>query len=217
VMHVDSVHIRNVYVNRTVIVRNESHVAFNGGEGGVRARPNREEESYAREPHRGALAEQNRHEHAASQNRALFASANHGRPAIAATARPGEFHGHNVVAARSAGAPYRAPQVSPREARASGNGRPAANNMHAAANRPSAPPSRNNSFRPANTPRAENSRPQNYSRPQPMQARAQSQPHSQPAPARMQSQPHSQPEQRGGNPAPNREKSAPRPENHGKR
>src|SRR5271154_885749 len=39
VMHVDTVHITNVYVNRTVIVNNESHVAFNGGEGGVAARP----------------------------------------------------------------------------------------------------------------------------------------------------------------------------------
>jgi hypothetical protein len=239
VMHVDSVHIRNVYVNRTVIVRNGSHVAFNGGEGGIHARPNREEESYAREPHRAVLAEQVRHEHAASHNRALFASANHGRPAVAATGRPGEFRGHNVVAARSAGAPYRAPQVSPREARASSGGRPAANNMHAA-NRPAAPPSRNNSFRPMSESRPTNVHPQNQPRPQSQQrpqgqshaenqphpqsqsrpqhaeARAQGQPHSQPAPARMQSQPHSQPEPRGGNPAPNREKSAPRPENHGK-
>ena len=41
VMHVDTVHITNVYVNRTVIVNNESHVAFNGGEGGVAAPRNR--------------------------------------------------------------------------------------------------------------------------------------------------------------------------------
>src|ERR1700758_1561460 len=45
VMHVDSVHIRNVYVNRTVIVHNDSHVAFNGGEGGLHARPSHEEEA----------------------------------------------------------------------------------------------------------------------------------------------------------------------------
>ena len=38
VMHVDTVHITNVYVNRTVIVNNESHVAFNGGEGGLTVR-----------------------------------------------------------------------------------------------------------------------------------------------------------------------------------
>jgi hypothetical protein len=43
---------------------------------------------------------QTQHEHAASTNRALLASENHGRPAIAATAKPGEFAGHGVVAAR---------------------------------------------------------------------------------------------------------------------
>src|ERR1700723_271486 len=51
VMHVDTVHITNVYVNKTVIVNNESHVAFNGGEGGVAARPTAQEEEYSREKH----------------------------------------------------------------------------------------------------------------------------------------------------------------------
>src|SRR5712671_5622964 len=134
VMHVDTVHVRNVYVNRTVVVRNESHVSFNG-EGGVRARPSREEESYRREPHRAALAEQTRHEHAASRNRELFASANHGRPAVAATGRPGEFKGHSAVAAKSAGAPYHAPRVSPKEARAAAGEakHPASEAKHASA------------------------------------------------------------------------------------
>jgi hypothetical protein len=116
VMNVDSVHITNVY-NRTVVV-NESHVAFNGGEGGIAARPTAEEEAAGREPHQAALASQTEHEHAASQNRAMFASENHGAPAVAATGRPGDFSGHNVVAAKSAGGEYHAPAVSPREARA---------------------------------------------------------------------------------------------------
>jgi hypothetical protein len=119
VMHVDTVHITNVYVNRTVIVNNESHVAFNGGEGGVAARPTPQELAYAREPHTAPLAAQMQQEHAAHQDRANFASVNHGAPAVAATARPGEFSGRGVVAARSAGAPYHAPAMSPREARAS--------------------------------------------------------------------------------------------------
>jgi len=186
VMHVDSVHVKNVYVNRTVIVRNESHVGFNGGRGGVEARPSREEESYAREPHRAALAEQSRHEHAASQNRALFASANHGRPAVAATARPGEFKGHNVVAAKSAGAPYHAPRVSPKEART-----PASeSNRHASASLKPA----NHPIKESNSPRAVNtahasaphteSRAQNNARPAPAprtESRAQN--NSRPAPA----------------------------------
>src|SRR5208282_4336501 len=90
VMNVNN--IRNVY-SRTVVVNN-THVAFNGP-GGVEARPTAEEERYAHESHTEALAAQREHEHAASQNRQLFASENHGRPAITATARPGEFSGRN--------------------------------------------------------------------------------------------------------------------------
>jgi hypothetical protein len=140
VMHVDTVHITNVYVNRTVIVNNESHVAFNGGEGGVAARPTAEEEAAAREPHQAALAAQTEHEHAASQNRAMFASENHGAPAVAATARPGEFSGHGVVEAK-AGAEYHAPAVSPREARVAPEARGEEN-------------ARSNESRPQNNPKA---------------------------------------------------------------
>lgn len=157
VTRVDNVHITNVYVNRTVIVHNESHVAFNGGEGGVRARATASEESAAREPHREPLAEQRQHEHAASQNRTLFASQNHGRPAVAATGRPGQFSGHGVVAAKAAGAAYHAPAISPRKARASA---PAANHSSAsasvhsnAASRPFTPPNKGNT---SNSNRTEN-------------------------------------------------------------
>lgn len=120
VMNVDVTHITNVY-NRTVVVNNV-HTAFNGP-GGIVARPTPQEEAYGREQHTAALASQTEHEHAASQNRALFASENHGRPAIAATGRPGEFSGRGVVAAREAGGEYHAAKMSPSEARASGGER----------------------------------------------------------------------------------------------
>lgn len=114
VMNVNVINVRNVY-NRTVIVNN-THVAFNGP-GGIEARPTPQEEAYGREQHSAALGAQTEHEHAASQNRQLFASENHGRPAIAATARPGEFSGRNVARASAAGEPYREPKMSPQEAR----------------------------------------------------------------------------------------------------
>ena len=154
VMHVDTVHITNVYVNRTVIVNNNTHVAFNGGQGGVSARPSPQQEAYAHETHRPPVAAQTQQEHAASQNRALFASTNHGRPAVAATARPGEFSGRGVVAAKAAGGAYHAPAMSPKEARApapagnrAGENRPAENRpagshpaeSHAAENHGSSP------------------------------------------------------------------------------
>ena len=132
-LNVNVINVRNVY-NRTVIVNN-THVAFNGP-GGIEARPTPQEEAYWREPHAAALAAQTEHEHAASQNRQLFASENHGRPAIAETARPGEFSGRNVARASAAGEPYREPKMSPQEAR----GTPA---DHRAGNRGFNEPARN--------------------------------------------------------------------------
>jgi hypothetical protein len=114
VMNVDTVRVTNVY-RRTVVV-NENHVACNGGEGGIAARPTVEEEPWSREPHSAALSSQGENEHAASQNPALLASENHGRPEVAATARPGELSGHDVVKAHAAGADSHDPAISPREA-----------------------------------------------------------------------------------------------------
>jgi hypothetical protein len=94
VMNVD-VNVRNVY-SRTVVVNNV-HTSFNGP-GGIVARPTPQEEAYGHEQHVAALSTQVEHERAASQNRALFASENHGRPAMAATSRPGDFSGHGDVA-----------------------------------------------------------------------------------------------------------------------
>ncbi len=102
--------------NRSVAL-NSTTTSFNGGEGGIRATPTAAEDAAAHEPHTAALAEQSQHEQAASQNRGNFASENHGNPAVAATARPGDFSSRSAVSARSAGGEYHAPAMSPREAR----------------------------------------------------------------------------------------------------
>ncbi len=115
VVNVNVVNVTNVY-SRTVVVNNTRNVSFNGP-GGIEARPTREEEAYEREPHTAALSTQMEHEHAASQNRQLFASENHGRPGIAATGRPGEFNGPHVQRASAAGESYHEPKMSPQEAR----------------------------------------------------------------------------------------------------
>jgi hypothetical protein len=115
VTNVRVTNVTNVY-NRTVIVNNRRNVSFNG-RGGIEARPTPQEERFSREPHNVALAAQTQHEHAARQDRQLFASQNHGRPPVAATARPGEFNGPHVQRARAAGEPYRAPKITPQEAR----------------------------------------------------------------------------------------------------
>jgi hypothetical protein len=97
--------IHNTYT-KTVINNNTTinRTSYNGGAGGINARPTADEEAAAHEHHIEATSAQVQHEHTASTNRAMLASENHGRPAIAATSRPGEFSGHGVVGARDAGA-----------------------------------------------------------------------------------------------------------------
>jgi hypothetical protein len=58
------------------------------------------EEEAAREQHVAAIPAQVQQERMAGANKELLASENHGRPAIAATAKPGEFTGKGVMAAR---------------------------------------------------------------------------------------------------------------------
>lgn len=161
VTNVSVTNVTNVY-NRTVVVNNTTvnNVSYNGGTGGIAARPSAQEEAYARAPHTVPLAAQTQHEHAASQNRQNFASVNQGRPAIAATARPGDFSSRSVVAARAAGAQYHPPAMAPREARVAspGGNHPAAANTNrtpAAAN--TNRPSSNEGFRPFTPPAKSNS------------------------------------------------------------
>ncbi len=89
----------NVY-QKNVYVQN-SHVSFNGGRGGINARPTAEQERFAQEHHTERTAEQEQHESAARSDRSQFASVNHGHPAVVATARPGEFQGAGVVHAKA--------------------------------------------------------------------------------------------------------------------
>jgi len=96
-------------INKTTVVNN---VSYNGGPGGITARATAAEEMAAREHHVQPTAMQTQHEHTASQNHALLASVNHGRPAIAATAKPGEFSGRGVTAAHASAASVNRPPSS---------------------------------------------------------------------------------------------------------
>ena len=108
VMNVNVVNVHNVY-NETVINNNVTvnRVSYNGGPGGISARPRPEDEAAARERHLQPLAVQTRHFQTARTNPELRASANHGKPPVAATARPAEFR--SAVPASQAGAPYNPP------------------------------------------------------------------------------------------------------------
>jgi hypothetical protein len=90
--------IHNTY-NTTVINNNVSHTSFNGGAGGIQARPTSQEQTFARERHIGATGLQVQHQQSASSNRALLASVNRGQPSIAASQKPAVFNGQGVTAA----------------------------------------------------------------------------------------------------------------------
>jgi WXXGXW repeat (2 copies) len=103
VTNVNATVIHNTYVNNTVVNRTVvNNVSYNGGTGGTLARPNASEEAAMREHHIEATSLQAHHEEMARNDHSMLASENHGHPGVAATARPGVFHGEGVVAAHSA-------------------------------------------------------------------------------------------------------------------
>lgn len=108
-----NVHVTNVY-EKNITINNNTRVSFNGGKGGIEARPTSAEEAAAREQRIPPTQTQVEHARTASMNGALFQSNNHGRPAIAATQRPAAFSGPGVEHAKEGGSPA---TTAPTEAR----------------------------------------------------------------------------------------------------
>lgn len=80
-----------------------NRVSYNGGAGGLRARPSAGELAAEHDRHIEATSVQRQHEMMAHNERAQFASVNHGRPEVAATRSAGQFHGAGVTRASRAG------------------------------------------------------------------------------------------------------------------
>lgn len=108
VNRIQNVHITNVY-NRTVI--NNTYInrtSYNGGRGGIMARPTPEQMAFAHQRHYAPVAAQQQQMRLARQDPSLRASYNHGMPPIAATPRAGVFHGRDLMAARATPASFAA-------------------------------------------------------------------------------------------------------------
>ena len=105
--------VTNVY-NAPVVVNNVTtinRVSFNGGTGGVVAAPTPQQLSAASEPHIPPTPFQQNHVRAASVQPQQFLNTNQGKPAVAATPRPGAFNAKEAVPAKAAGS--RQPSRSP--------------------------------------------------------------------------------------------------------
>jgi YXWGXW repeat-containing protein len=102
---INNVTVTNVHIYNKTVINNVTvnRVSFNGGQGGIMARPRPEELRADNDRHFEPTRMQFQHENGARGNREFLASVNHGRPAIAATARPGEFRGRDVAPARDMG------------------------------------------------------------------------------------------------------------------
>jgi hypothetical protein len=99
--HIDISINRNVYDERVNHGNANMRVSFNGGRGGIEARANSQQEAAARERHIPAIAAQAQHAQTARANPEMRATANHGRPPVTATSRPGELGQHPAAASNS--------------------------------------------------------------------------------------------------------------------
>jgi hypothetical protein len=138
VNNVNVTQIHNVYNTTVINNTNVTRVSYNGGNGGVTARASAEEEAAARERHVSATSAQNLQVQEARSNPQLKASANHGKPPIAATPKSGAFNDHAAVPAREGGRylpPAENHEAAPNNREATPTNRGAApNNREAAPN-----------------------------------------------------------------------------------
>ena len=218
---VNNITITNVNVyNRTVINTTViNRVSYNGGTGGINARPTREEEGFARERHSGATDLQIQHERTAGNDRQMLASVNRGRPAMTATERPSEFNNRGNAGPRGMNANENRtvvprpgnsarPETTPRNVGMDHNNVPrppaSASNNGFRADRTSRP-----APRPESTPRAQNTyRPQNDMRME-NRGRTQNEPRAQAPRPQNEFRPQSMPRQQ----TEPRAQAMPRPQN----
>jgi hypothetical protein len=100
VTHVNTTLIHNTY-NTVVVNKTVERVSFNGGQGGINAKPSAAEVDAGHEHHVPPTSLQVQHQHVASTDKASFASVNHGSPHITATARAGVIPGHKIESLKS--------------------------------------------------------------------------------------------------------------------
>ncbi len=108
VNNINVTNITNVY-SKTVVNVSPTGASFNGGSGGTTARPTAEQLAAAKQRRSAPVDAQMKQLRAAQADPKQRASVNQGKPAIAATQKPGLFTGSNIVPAKRPGAPYKAP------------------------------------------------------------------------------------------------------------
>jgi hypothetical protein len=176
VVRVDNVHVRNVYVDRTIVERNtivnDRHVAFSGGPGGIRHDPSAEERNAMHEQHMGATSVQQAHFQAARSDRSFYAKNNGGHPQTPAASRPMGFNDNR-------GAQSNVRQQQPSFNSNHGNAQAGGQNRPQVQNQPSRQPQYQNRQQPQyqqQQPRGNSQQPRNEARPAPQHEQSRPQP-----------------------------------------
>lgn len=91
VNNINIVNIHNVYVRDVPREHEYNRVSYNGGNGGLQARPEREELRAMHDRHVEPTSMQREHFQAAAQNRGQLAEVNQGRPQVTAARTPDDF------------------------------------------------------------------------------------------------------------------------------
>jgi len=91
VVNVNRTVIHNTYIDRTVIINNNTHTSFNGP-GGVTAKPRPDELAAMKEHHVQATSAQVKHMQTAHNDKTQYASVNHGKPSTVAMNKVGGSH-----------------------------------------------------------------------------------------------------------------------------
>jgi hypothetical protein len=110
------VRVANVYTQNVTAAPGAGRASYNGGPGGVVLRPTPEQERLTTEDHVRPTQLQVSQARTASMEAMQFHSANQGKPAVAATARPGDLKGPGVVPAKAAGSAALTPATAPNAA-----------------------------------------------------------------------------------------------------
>ncbi len=90
VVNVNRTVIHNTYIENVHVTNVGVHTSFNGGAGGIQARPSAQEQQWSHENHMPPTAEQQQHVQMAHADHSNFASANGGHPQNVAMSRVGE-------------------------------------------------------------------------------------------------------------------------------
>ena len=107
------VRVANVYTETIAAAPGAARVSYNGGPGGISLKPTPEQERLTTEERVRPTSLQVTQARTASMEATQFRSANQGKPAVAATARPGDLKGPGAVPAKAGGAAELAPASGP--------------------------------------------------------------------------------------------------------